>query len=111
MAIQTKVPTTAQAPATTGVAPTTAQAPVEPETYDMFIPLLPGKHQPDFQGSVNGVPFQLPRGEIAKLPRHVYEVVRNTLKNEQSANQKYYQAQAKLLSRAKDEEKRIIGEE
>lgn len=86
--------------------PTTAPA---PEMFDMFIPPLPGKHQPDFQGSVNGVPFQLPRGQVAKLPRHIYEVVKNTLKNEQSANQKYYKAQADLMARAKEEEDRIIG--
>ena len=99
-------PTTAPAPETTGAAPTTAP---EPEMFDMFIPLLPGKHQPDFQGSINGVPFQLPRGQVAKLPRPVYEVVKNTMKNENDANQRYYKAQVDLMTRAKEEEDRILG--
>lgn len=80
-----------------------------PETYPVFIPPLPGKHQPDFQGSVNGVPFQLPRGQTANLPRHIYEVVINTLSAEQKADKEYYKTQANLLARAKEEQERIIG--
>lgn len=98
--------TAAPAPTSAGAAPTTAP---ETEMFDMFIPLLPGKHQPDFQGSINGVPFQLPRGQVAKLPRPVYEVVKNTMKNENDANQRYYKAQVDLMTRAKEEEDRIIG--
>lgn len=99
-----------KAPETTGAAPTAAPEGVQgPATYPYFVPLLPGKHQPDLVGSLHGIPFQLPRGQMAELPEPIYKIVLEMQKNETRANQEYYAAQAQLLARAKEEEDRIIG--
>ena len=105
-------PVTSATPETTGAAPEGTQAPTMnpgPKTHQYFVPLLPGKHQPDLVGSLHGIPFQLPRGQWAELPEPIYKIVLEMQKNETKANQDYYGAQAQLLARAKEEEDRIIG--
>lgn len=108
-AAPTAAPEGAQTPAT-GAVPTAAPEGVQaPTTYPIFIPMLPGKHQPDLVGSLHGIPFQLPRGQVANLPKPIYEIVKEMQKNEAKADQEYYGVQAQLLARAKEEEERIIG--
>lgn len=109
---KTKTPTTAPAPETTGAAPTAVQE-VETDPWKImktvYIPLKRGKYQPDFNGSVNGKRFTIPRGKPWEVPLPIYEVVQDAMKSEEKSAMEYYKLQADLIARSKEEEARILG--
>lgn len=75
-----------------------------PEKKSIFVPRLNGsKEQPPLEGSVNGKPFLLPRGQVSEIESEVYEVVERSLRAEIEAEDYYNNLQANLIKRAQAE--------
>lgn len=75
-----------------------------PEKKKIFVPRLNGsKEQPPLEGSVNGKPFLLPRGQVSEIESEVYEVVERSLRAEIEAEDYYNNLQANLIKRAQAE--------
>lgn len=75
-----------------------------PEKKSIFVPRLNGsKEQPPLEGSVNGKPFLLPRGQVSEVESEVYEVVERSLRAEIEAEDYYNNLQANLIKRAQAE--------
>lgn len=102
------------APATaapTTAAPTTgapAKGDVNAGKLPVFVPKLPNsKTQPPLTGQINGKAFSIPRGVVSYVSPDVYEVVTNSLKNSDEAEEYYNTVNALLQARAEQEGKMI----
>ena len=74
------------------------------EMKSIFVPRLNGsKEQPPLEGSINGKPFLLPRGEVSEVEADVYEIVERSLRAEIEAEDYYNNLQANLIKRAQAE--------
>lgn len=64
---------------------------------EVFVPRGQASDDPNFFVGVNGVNYILPRGATSKVPAHVAEEIKRSLK----AEERLYETSEKLLEQAK----------